>query len=35
MFVLEECEQLYFYIIEAELDPENTRFNTLHHYLYH
>ncbi len=35
MFILEECEEPYFYIIEAELDPDNSRFTTLHHYLYY
>ena len=33
MFVLEECEEFYYYVIEAELEMESSRFQTLHHYL--
>jgi hypothetical protein len=34
MFLLEECEEMYFYVIEAELDAKESRFVTLQHYLY-
>ena len=34
MFILEECEAFYFYVIEAEVEIDDQRFETLHHYLY-
>lgn len=34
MFILEECDRLYFYVIEAELESGNSRFSTLQDYLY-
>ena len=34
MFILEECEEFYYYVIEAEIHIESSRFQTLHHYLY-
>ena len=34
MFILEECEEFYFYVIEAEVELEDERFQTLHQYLY-
>lgn len=34
MFVIEECEELYFYIIEAELEMSGGRFCSLLQYLH-
>lgn len=34
MFIIEECEQHYFYVIEAELEAANRRFRNLQQYLY-
>lgn len=34
MFIIEECEQHYFYVIEAEIEPANRRFRNLQQYLY-
>lgn len=34
MFVIEECEELYFYVIEAELESKGGRFCSLMQVLY-
>lgn len=34
MFIIEECEELYFYIIEAELELGGGRFCSLMQFLY-
>lgn len=34
LFVLQECEEFYYYVIEAEIALDNARFQTLQQYLY-